>query len=118
MLDTYKQVVVNQDRGRARRAQLLHRPLPRCALERSGCGASPFVRLSSTRCSMAMYTLGILHGLRDQPFHRENAASFRDYEELEDREPALLYERAFIKRYVEHCRARRRQRSPRRQRQC
>lgn len=44
-------------------------------------------------------------GLRDQPFHRAHAAAFADYEELENRPPVLRYERAFLKEYLAHCRA-------------
>jgi hypothetical protein len=42
--------------------------------------------------------------IRDQAFHRANLDAFRDYEELEDRKQQLLYERAFLKDYVQHCR--------------
>ena len=45
-----------------------------------------------------------MESLRQQPFHRDNAETFADYEELEDREPVTLYERAFIQSYVQHCR--------------
>jgi hypothetical protein len=41
---------------------------------------------------------------RQQPFHREHSRVFRDYEELEDRRAVLLYDRAWIKSYLEHCR--------------
>ena len=43
-------------------------------------------------------------GFKEQPFHRNNKASFGDYEELEDRVPKQLHERDFIKRYYAHCR--------------
>jgi hypothetical protein len=45
------------------------------------------------------------HSLRDQPFHREHAEFFRDYEELEHREPELLYDRPSIQSYLAHCRS-------------
>lgn len=41
---------------------------------------------------------------RDQDFHRDHASVFRDYEELEDRAPVLLYERGFVRAYIGHCR--------------
>ena len=41
---------------------------------------------------------------RGQPFHRENAAMFRDYEEFEPRAQVLLYDRPSIRKYVRHCR--------------
>jgi len=43
--------------------------------------------------------------LREQPFHREHAAVFADYEEREDRPPQRLYDKAFITAYLQHCRA-------------
>jgi hypothetical protein len=41
---------------------------------------------------------------REQPFHREYAGFFRDYEEFIDRQPVLLYDRPTVEKYVEHCR--------------
>jgi hypothetical protein len=41
---------------------------------------------------------------REQPFHREHADFFRDYEEFIDRPPVLLYDRPTMQEYVEHCR--------------
>jgi len=42
--------------------------------------------------------------LKRQPFHVEHQAAFRDYEELEDRPPALLYEKAFVLGYLQNVR--------------
>ncbi|MCG8404086.1 MAG: DinB family protein [Phycisphaerales bacterium] len=42
--------------------------------------------------------------LRKQPFHRDNEHVFRDYEELEDRKPVLLYDKPWIGTYLEFCR--------------
>ncbi|MCI0637697.1 MAG: DinB family protein [Gemmataceae bacterium] len=41
---------------------------------------------------------------RRQPFHQDNQQFFRDYEELEDRAPVLLYDKPSIKKYLHHCR--------------
>lgn len=41
---------------------------------------------------------------QDQPFHRENADFFHDYEELEFVEQKQLYDRASIGDYIQHCR--------------
>lgn len=38
-----------------------------------------------------------------QPFHVDNPGCFGDYEEFEDRIPVTLYDRPFIKAYLEHC---------------
>ncbi|MGE0479188.1 MAG: DinB family protein [Phycisphaerae bacterium] len=43
-------------------------------------------------------------GFRAQPYHREHADFFRDYEEFEDRPPRHHYDRAAVRRYVEHVR--------------
>lgn len=45
-----------------------------------------------------------LKSLRHQQFHREHAAVFADYEELEDRLPQAVYARPFIHEYLQHCR--------------
>lgn len=42
--------------------------------------------------------------LRQQPFHREYAAVFADYEELEPVRQKAVYEKPFILAYVQHCR--------------
>lgn len=39
-----------------------------------------------------------------QPFHQKNKPVFRDYEEFEDRAPVLLYDRPWIKTYLQYCR--------------
>ncbi|MEM8680367.1 MAG: DinB family protein [Planctomycetota bacterium] len=42
--------------------------------------------------------------MQQQPFHREHATVFRDYEELEDRKPVHEYSKEFVVAYVEHVR--------------
>jgi len=41
---------------------------------------------------------------KDQSFHRLNAQTFADYEELEDRLPIRLYKKEFCERYLAFCR--------------
>jgi hypothetical protein len=41
---------------------------------------------------------------RQQAFHRDHQHFFRDYEEFEDHAPRLLYDKASVKNYLEHCR--------------
>ena len=41
---------------------------------------------------------------RRQSYHREHAKVFSDYEEFEDRPSVLLYDKAWSKTYLEHCR--------------
>src|SRR5580765_1363350 len=42
--------------------------------------------------------------LKRQAFHEEHTADFRDYEELEDREQVLLYEKPFVLSYLQYVR--------------
>lgn len=42
--------------------------------------------------------------LKRQPFHIEHKSDFRDYEELEDREQILLYDKEFVQKYLQHVR--------------
>jgi hypothetical protein len=42
---------------------------------------------------------------KEQPYHRENARFFGDYEEFEDRAPQALYDKTSIRIYLQHCRA-------------
>ncbi len=51
------------------------------------------------------YHLGVSEeSFRQQPFHLEHAAVFRDYEELEPRAQIHFYEKAWIKVYLQFCR--------------
>src|SRR5436190_23912504 len=63
-------------------------------------------------CQVAFHTLFFTdlylgknrEGLRQQHFHRVHQEFFRDYEELEDRQQKLLYDRPAIVKYLGHCR--------------
>jgi hypothetical protein len=63
-------------------------------------------------CQVAFHTLfytdfylgSTEESFRDQPYHREHAHVFRDYEELEPREQRLLYDKASIVDYLAFCR--------------
>ena len=44
-----------------------------------------------------------LAALREQSFHRDNPDFFGDYEKLEDRLPARVYDTAQMEAYVQHC---------------
>ncbi len=44
-----------------------------------------------------------LSSLRGQDFHSQNASTFADYEELEDRIQQNTYSRDFLRQYVRHC---------------
>jgi hypothetical protein len=104
MLATYRQLVINQyDAVLAG----LHFCIERCpdALWNAEVGQQPFCQIVFHALFYGDVYLGYgMEGLREQPFHRAHAASFRDYEELEDRAPVLRYERAFLTQYVTHCR--------------
>lgn len=65
-----------------------------------------------TFCQVAFHTLFFAdyylgpneESFRRQPYHLKNQDVFRDYEELEDRVPVLLYDRVAVKSYLQHCR--------------
>ena len=65
-----------------------------------------------TFCQVAFHTViftdlylgSDVKSVREQPFHRGHATIFADYEEFEDRVPQQVYEKPFIKEYLQHCR--------------
>ena len=68
-------------------------------------GNQPFCQVAFHTLFFADYYLGPdEESFRGQAFHREHEAFFGDYEQLEDREPVSLYQRAAIGEYMEHCR--------------
>lgn len=52
-----------------------------------------------------LYLSKSIEDQREQQFHKDHAAWFADYEQLEEREATTIYERADIQRYLRHCRA-------------
>ncbi len=53
---------------------------------------------------MDLYLGKNVEALRNQPFHKENPDFFRNYEEMIDKKPELLYDKPTINRYLDHCR--------------
>ncbi|HEY1012434.1 MAG TPA: DinB family protein [Herpetosiphonaceae bacterium] len=105
MLDTYRQLVVNQYEAVLAGLNFC---VDRCpeALWEAPVDGQPLCQIVFHALFYADVYLGFgSDGLRDQPFHHDHAASFADYEELEYRAPVLRYDRAFIKAYLAHCRA-------------
>ena len=104
MLDTFKALVANQFEAAL------------CALDTcvDRCPAAawdgPVANLAFCQAVFhtvfyADYFLGPdADAFKRQAFHRENAAVFRDYEELEDRVQVLMYDKPTIKTYVAFCR--------------
>jgi len=45
-----------------------------------------------------------VEALKNQPFHQEHKTAFRDYEEMEDRPQALLYDKPFVQTYLQYVR--------------
>ena len=104
VLDTFKELLANQFEAAL---CTLNACIDRCP---ETAWDSPVANLAF--CQVVFHTLFFAdvylgqseHGYREQPFHRDNARFFRDYEEMEDRKQELLYDRATIKAYLEHCR--------------
>jgi hypothetical protein len=64
-----------------------------------------FCQLAFHSLVFADYYLGQNEeAFREQPFHREHAEFFGDYEEFEDRTPQSRYEKAALKTYLDFCR--------------
>src|SRR5688572_28733026 len=104
MLDTFKHLIANQYEASL---AALNACIDRCPVSAFN---APVANLAF--CQAAFHVLFFtdlylgqnVESLRDQPFHREHGDTFRDYEELEPRRQQLLYDRAFVKRYLQHCR--------------
>lgn len=104
MLEIYKRLVTNQFEAAL---CTLNADIDRCPEE---AWDAPVANLKF--CQAAFHTLFFtdfylgpdVESLRQQEFHRQRQAMFRDYEELEDRPQVLLYERPDIKAYLGHCR--------------
>lgn len=85
----------------------LHTCVVRCPDDAWGMriGTYKFGQVVFHTLFFADYYVGTNHdALRIQPFHRQHADTFADYEELEDRPPQALHPRSFIIEYLEHCR--------------
>jgi hypothetical protein len=104
MLDTFKTLIANQYEASL---CMLNACIDKCP---EAAWNEPVVNLKF--CQVAFhalfftdYNLGVSEApFRQQPFHLEHTAVFRDYEELEPREQVHLYEKAWIKVYVQFCR--------------
>jgi hypothetical protein len=104
VLETYKQLIVNQYEAVL---SALNFCVDRCPddLWTAPVGGSAFCQAVFHALFYADFYLEPgEESLRQQPFHHANPDFFRDYEELEDRQPVQLYTRAEIKRYLQHCR--------------
>jgi glutamine synthetase len=104
MLDTFKKLTISQFEAAL---CTLNACVERCpdANWNGRVGSYVFCQVAFHTLFYADYYLGPDDdSFRRQPFHRDNAEFFGNYEEFQDREPTSLYDRASIGRYVEHCR--------------
>lgn len=86
---------------------LLDQCVARCpdALWNAPVAKHPFCQVAFHTLIFADLYLGAdTESLRQQPFHLEHRQFFGDYEQLEDREPVSLYERAPVRAYLDFCR--------------
>ena len=105
MIDVYKELVANQFEAAF---CTLNMCIDRCP----GAHWQTFVAKYKF-CQVAFHTLFFadlylgrnVQAFRGQTFHRDNESIFADYEELEDRAPQQVYDKPFIKAYLQHCRA-------------
>ena len=104
MLDTFKELIVNQ-------FEAVFCTLKTC-IDRCPDAAWDAPVANRKFCQVAFHALffAVLYlrqnadALRLQPFHRDHEQFLREYEELEDRVQVLLYDIPSIKTYPEHCR--------------
>lgn len=104
MLDVFKELIVNQYEAAFCTLNACIDRCPEIAWN-SPVGETEFCQVAFHTLFFADFYLGQdEESFRRQPFHRENAQFFRDYEELEDRKPELFYDKPSIKRYLKYCR--------------
>jgi hypothetical protein len=105
MLETYKLSIANQLDAALCMLDLCVEQCPD-ALWNSRVGNLAFCQVAFHALFFTDFYLGEPDedAFRGQPFHRQNAHIFRDYEELEDRVQVLLYDKPAIKSYLGHCR--------------
>ena len=104
MLATWREMTLNQFEAAF---CMLHTCIERCP---QAAWDAPVVNLAF--CQAVFHTLFCADyylgetpdALRQQPFHRDNEDFFRNYEELQDRKPELLYDKPSIRAYLQHCR--------------
>lgn len=104
MLDTFKDGIANQFDATF---CTLHTCIDRCP---DATWDAPVINLAF--CQVAFHTLFFADYylspteslFRQQPFHLDNPHIFRNYEELEDRPPVLMYNKSSVTAYLHHCR--------------
>jgi hypothetical protein len=102
MLDTFKELIANQYEAAF---CTLNACIDRCpeTAWNARVGNHMFCQVVFHTLFYADFYLGQNEdSFRPQPFHRENAHFFGDYEEFEDRAPRSLYDKTSIKKYMEH----------------
>lgn len=103
MLEIYKQSIANQYQAAL---STLIACVVRCPDDGwwAPVASIPFHQVAFHTTFFADVYLGRdLASLRQQPFHKQHAAEFADYEELEDRVRKVRYDRAFVRDYLQHC---------------
>ncbi len=104
MLDTVRELIANQLEAAL---CTLNACIDRCpeTAWNARVGNLKFCQVAFHTLFYADFYLGTNEeSFRRQPFHRDNERSFGVYEEFEDRPPQSLYDKAFIKNYLAHCR--------------
>jgi hypothetical protein len=104
MIDAFKELVLHQFEAALCTLNMCINKCPEAAWN-APVGNLKFCQVAFHTLFFADYYLGPnADSFRQQPFHRENEAFFRHYEELEDRPQVLLYDKPAIKTYLKHCR--------------
>lgn len=105
MVELYKRLIGNQYEACLR---MLWEAIERCpdeAWEKPVASHAFCQAVFHTLFATDMYLGPNLEALREQAYHKEHTAVFRDYEELEDKKPEQMYDRADLLDYLGFCRA-------------
>ena len=104
MLETYKQLIVNQFEAAFCTLDLCLRRCPEATWGRP-VAKSPFCQVMFHTLFFADYYLSLSEdAFRHQSFHSDHRPWFGDYEQLQDREATSLFEKPVLDVYLGHTR--------------
>ncbi len=104
MLETFKELIAHQLEAALCTLNACLEQCPEAAWN-APVGNHQFCQVAFHTLFYTDYYLGPNdESFRRQPFHRNHARFFGDYEEFEDHPPTSLYDKASIKTYLQHCR--------------
>ena len=104
MFECYRSLIVRQYEAALR---MLHECIAQCEGDAWDATVSKllFCQVAYHTCFFTdVYLVDDIAAMKAQPFHREHAGYFADYEELSPRHLVSKYDRTVTLAYVQHCR--------------